>query len=226
MTWRILAAAVVVALLLYWQLIIAEGAYLGQKVVTLLYDRVAHKYNSIKAFDAQDERDFLGAPLIQALGNSFTEIVLDVATGTGRLPAAILQQPHFRGTVIGVDHSARMLAQAQKIGLSLTLVQADAMRLPFACNAVQGVTCLEALEFLPDPQGGLRELVRVLSPNGVLLTTRRTGWETILMPGKTWPEDKLRAILNQLPLAEISIIPWQDIYQQVWARKQQVANNP
>ncbi len=207
------------ALFLYWQLIIAEGAYLGQKVVTFLYDRVAHKYNAIKEFDPNDDRLLLAYPLSRTLGPAFDGIVLDVATGTGRLPIALRQFSPFQGQVIGLDHSRKMMAVARQSLPTLPLIVADAMRLPFASSAIPAVTCLEALEFLPDPKSGLRELTRVLTPNGILFTTNRVGWETKFMPGKTWAKEELRAILQEMQLSDITISPWLNIYNQVWARK-------
>ena len=81
------------------------------------------------------------------------------------------------------------------------------------------VSCLEALEFFPSPKKGLVEFVRVLQPGQWLLTTNRIGWEAKLMPGKTWPRHQLENILNNLPLKNIDIRVWQDIYDQVWAQK-------
>jgi len=192
---------------------------LGQKVVTLLYDRVAHKYNDIKEFSPEEDLLFLAYPLSRRLGPNFEGIVLDVATGTGRLPMAMSQFPPFRGKVIGVDHSRKMMAVAHQSLPDLPLVVADAMRLPFADESLPAVTCLEALEFLPDPEGGLRELARVLAPDGALLATNRIGWEVKFMPGKTWASEQLQTILEQMPLTDIVIRPWLNIYDQVWARK-------
>jgi len=114
-----------------------------------------------------------------------------------------------------VDHQAR-----------LSLIQADAMALPFADNSFPVVTCLEALEFLPNPKEGLAELIRVLHPasqarpySGWLLTTNRIGWEARLMPGKTWSEDELRQILREFALEQVTIQVWQTIYDLVWAQK-------
>jgi len=204
---------------LYWQLIIAEGVYFGQKTVTFLYNRVAPKYNAIKKFSPEEDSLLLAYPLHHALPPNFNGIVLDVATGTGRLPKALGRFPPFQGKVIGLDHSRQMMAVARQSMPHLPLIAADAMRLPFASNALPAVTCLEALEFLPDPKNGLRELVRVLSPGGVLLTTQRIGWEANLMPGKTWTEKELQNFLQNIPLTAISIRPWLNIYNQVWAKK-------
>ncbi len=108
----------------------------------------------------------------------------------------------------------------------VSLIQADAMALPFASDSFPTVICMEALEFLPNPSGGLAELIRVLQPAtpkrpevGWLLTTQRIGWEARLMPGKTWNQDQLQQILNGFPLQHIEIQIWQDIYNLVWAQK-------
>jgi ubiquinone/menaquinone biosynthesis C-methylase UbiE len=220
--WIAVGLAAMAALILYWQLVIAEGVYLGQKIVTLLYDRVAHKYNDIKEFDEQDEYRFVGLPLSRALGYNFQGILLDVATGTGRLPLTMRRMSWFQGKLVGLDHSAKMLAMARQTLPDLPLVLADAMKLPFAENSINAVTCLEALEFLPSPVDGLEELVRVLSPGGVLLTTNRIGWEAKLMPGKTWKSSQFRSVLEQMPLTDVFFTPWLTIYEQVWARKEEI----
>jgi len=220
MAWALgIGLTIGVGLFLYWQLILAEGVYLGQKIVTLLYDRVAPRYNDIKEFDEQEEFRFLAWPLSRALGEDFDGILIDVATGTGRLPAAMSKVPGFQGVIIGVDHSRRMLAEARQSMPNLPLVVADAMRLPFPTGGAQAVTCLEALEFFPRPQAALRELTRLLAPDDLLLTTHRIGWDAKLMPGRTWSSDRLQAVLAGLPLKNITLTPWLNIYRQVWAQK-------
>jgi ubiquinone/menaquinone biosynthesis C-methylase UbiE len=221
---------VLVGLVLYWQLILAEGAYLGAPLVALLYDWTAPRYNKLKEFDPTTEDFYVGQPLANRLHRQPEAMVLDVATGTGRVPTTLFNQPGYRGRVVGLDRASKMLAVARRelAGHAdrLTLIQADAMALPFAGNSFPAVTCLEALEFLPDPQQGLAELVRVLQPaletrrdSGWLLITQRIGWEARLMPGKTWSRAQLESILARFPLHHIDIRPWEDIYNQVWAQK-------
>jgi ubiquinone/menaquinone biosynthesis C-methylase UbiE len=157
-------------------------------------------------------------------------LVLDVATGTGRIPLVLFQQPAFRGQVLGLDRAVKMLNVARRDLAAFqnrtTLIQADAMALPFADNSFPAVTCLEALEFLPNPRQGLAELIRVLQPasptqphHGWLLLTNRTGWEARLLPGKTWSREKLAKILANFPLRYVDIQVWETIYDLVWAQK-------
>jgi ubiquinone/menaquinone biosynthesis C-methylase UbiE len=227
MGWIVLAVAIVIlALAGYWLLVIAEGVYLGPSMVRLLYDWTARRYDKLKDFNEAEEAYFLGQPLATALSNHPTPCVLDVATGTGRMPQTLLRQPDFGGRVFGLDLSAKMLRVAEqhletRAGQAGLLV-ASAAPLPFTDERFEAVTCLEALEFFPNGQAALEELVRVLRPGGWLLITNRTGWEARLMPRHTWSRAQLIDILRGLPLTDISVRPWQTYYDLVWARKRNV----
>jgi SAM-dependent methyltransferase len=159
MIWLIvLLLLLIIGLIVYWQFILAEGAYLGAPLVALLYDWTAERYNQIKGFDEEGERLTLGLPLMNRLYFQPDALVLDVATGTGRLPLALFREPGYRGQIIGLDRASKMLAVAQRDLAAyqdrILFIQADAMALPFASNSVPVVTCLEALEFLPIPKKG------------------------------------------------------------------------
>jgi SAM-dependent methyltransferase len=210
-------------LLAYWQLIIAEGTYLGPRIVALMYDWSAKAYERIKQYSPGDEQWFLGIPLARALELIPAPLVLDVATGTGRLPRALLRQPPFEGRVIGLDLARRMLAEAvdrtAQFADRLTYIWQDARNLPFDADTFDAVTCLEALEFTPDPQEVLAELVRVLRPGGVLLTTNRVGRDARLLPGRAFAREALEDVLRHLPLEDVKVQAWQMDYDLVWAIK-------
>jgi SAM-dependent methyltransferase len=214
---------VLLGALLYWQLIIAEGTHLGPRVVTLLYDLSARAYERIKQYDAGDEQWFLGLPLARALELIPAPLVLDVATGTGRLPRALLRQPPFEGRVIGLDLSRHMLHEATKqtaqFADRLSYVWQDARNLPFDDDTFDAVTSLEALEFTPNPREVLAEMVRVLRPGGVLLTTNRIGRDVKLLPGRTFPRSAFARVLGEFPLEDVKVRPWQMDYDLAWAIK-------
>jgi SAM-dependent methyltransferase len=209
--------------LLYWQLVIAEGVYLGRRVVIWLYDVYASRYDRIKQFNTREDDWFLGEPLASALSNTPFPLVLDVATGTGRLPLALFRQSNFGGRVVALDLSRRMLHRAAANTAAyrdrLTLLWQDASRLPFPDAAFDAVTCLEALEFLPDARLTLAEIVRVLRPGGVLLTSNRIGPGVRWLPRRTMGRQDCAALLKSLSLGSVSIRAWQVDYDVVWARK-------
>src|SRR5258707_8700162 len=85
---------------LYWLLITTEGVYLGRRVVVWLYDVYASRYDNIKKYDTDWESATLGRPILRVLSNIPAPLILDVATGTARLPLTLFDQPRFNGYVI------------------------------------------------------------------------------------------------------------------------------
>ena len=207
----------------YWQLIIAEGTYLGPRAVVLMYDLSARVYERIKRYDVGAEQWYLGLPLTLALDHVPAPFVLDVATGTGRLPRALLRQRAFDGRVVGLDLSRRMLSHAvrttSQFSDRLTYIWQDARCLPFDDNVFDAVTCLEALEFTPRPVEVLGELVRVLRPGGVLLVTNRIGPQAKFLPARAFARDAFFAMLRELGLEDVTLRQWQVDYDLVWSIK-------
>ena len=226
-TWFLLGLLLLalLAAVLYWLLVITEGVYLGPRLVVWLYDRTAVRYDDIKQFDPDAERYFVIYPLLNSLATWPAPLILDVATGTGRLPLFVLEEPTFNGRVVGLDASALMLAQATTklapFGRRAALVQQTALALPFPDEVFQATTCLEALEFFPDELMALREMARVLQPGGVMLTTRRRGWEAQTFVGRYANPEAFTQRLQDLGFGEVAITPWQVEYDLVMARKAQ-----
>ncbi|BCX03931.1 MAG: hypothetical protein KatS3mg053_1869 [Candidatus Roseilinea sp.] len=213
----ILVGAVVVGcigLALYWQLVVAEGAYLGPRVVALLYDWFAPHYDRVKQFDKTGDALMLAMPIMKHLSASGIScpLVLDVATGTGRLPDALLSQWRFRGRIVALDLSRRMLHRAQTKLVAhagrVAFMRHDAQRLPFDADAFDVVTCLEALEFMRDWRAAVREMVRVLKPGGLLMVSNRIGPDAWKLPGRTLPTQAFAAWLHELGLRDVQPQPW------------------
>jgi len=93
--------------------------------------------------------------------------VLDVATGSGDLAAAVWERvPEAR--IVGVDFCAPMLEHARRRGLPELMV-ADGMNLPFADGEADVVTIGFGLRNMESWAGAVREFHRVLRPGGTLV---------------------------------------------------------
>jgi len=222
--WPFLIAAILLGgLLLYWLLVTTEGTYLGARIVALMYNSFARRYDRVKGFDPKYESFFLSRPMLSALQGRSKPLVLDVATGTGRVPLLLLAEESFSGRVVGLDYALKMLeVAAQKAGCHedrVVWLWQNAMHLPFPNSSFDMVACLEALEFMPRPKEVLLEVVRVARPGTRVFLTRRRGWESRFMPGKTWSKPAFVELLFQAGLTDVKISPWQADYDLVWGTK-------
>ncbi|MEO8393262.1 MAG: class I SAM-dependent methyltransferase [Chloroflexota bacterium] len=204
----------------WWLLIASEGVYLGRRAVIWLYDLYAGRYDDIKHYSKEYDHMLLAQPIMASIEPIRNPLMLDVATGTARLPLALLRHKRFQGQIIGADLSRKMLAgAAYKLGgdRRVSLIWTPAEHLPFSDHTFDVVCCLEALEFMKSPEAALRELVRVLRPGGLLFTTNRIS--TRLMPGKTFSDDQMHALLESFGVEQILIEYWQVDYNRVWGHK-------
>lgn len=99
--------------------------------------------------------------------------VLDVCAGTGELALLCAQRRAGQGGVVGLDMNAAMLARAQQKqraqGVAIAWFQGDAEALPFASGSFDRVLIGFSTRNLNDLNTGLREMVRVLRPQGRLI---------------------------------------------------------
>lgn len=96
---------------------------------------------------------------------------LDVCTGTGDWAIALANAVGTHGEVIGLDFSQNMLKiaqdkQEQQALKQLTLIQGNAMELPFDDNSFDYVTIGFGLRNVPDYSTVMREMYRVVKPGG------------------------------------------------------------
>jgi SAM-dependent methyltransferase len=95
--------------------------------------------------------------------------LLEVGTGVGAVLAVLGQE--FPGLELtGVDIEPKQLEYArghlERAGVEATLVEADALSLPFEDESFDHVWMMWFLEHVPDPVGVLGEARRVLVPGG------------------------------------------------------------
>lgn len=88
--------------------------------------------------------------------------VLDYGCGVGQVGAFVRKDG---AEVVGIDASYALLEEARKYML---VVNADAEKLPFQDNSFDYVMAFMVLHIMPDLDAALREIYRVLRPEGKL----------------------------------------------------------
>lgn len=112
--------------------------------------------------------------------------VLDCGAGTGLLSQALMPYLGEGSSITMMDISAGMLAQAARKASgkdhTVTLRRGDVRRLPDADGTYDVVMAANVLEHLADVTAALKEMRRVLKPQGMLLVlaTRRDLFGSLL----------------------------------------------
>lgn len=133
--------------------------------------------------------------------------LLDAACGNGRHARFMLRHADPDAVLTTFDLSPRMLARARSRLRSdrVSHTVADLTRLPYADGSFDAIVCGWALEHLPDPRPGLRELARVLQPEGklLLLSTEDTLFGSLcsrMWHCRTYNRQELRQICTECGL--------------------------
>lgn len=125
------------------------------------YDRLHHRWLRHAGGEAQAALE----ALVRALATPNSKL-LDAGCGTGKLARTLIAEGMSPKLMTLLDPSAAMLARCADI--PVPKIQGRLEALPFDDCAFDLVTCVWALETVPDPFLALTELCRVVRPGGAL----------------------------------------------------------
>jgi ubiquinone/menaquinone biosynthesis C-methylase UbiE len=103
---------------------------------------------------------------VEALALEPEDRFLDVGCGSG---AAVRQAAAVASRATGVDLSPAMIERAEQLAEGIDGVEfrvAESSELPFEDGAFTAVLCTSSFHHYPDPEASVREMARVLAPDG------------------------------------------------------------
>jgi enediyne biosynthesis protein CalE5 len=140
--------------------------------------------------------------LVELAGVRAGNRVLDIATGSGEPALTAARVAGQSGRVVAVDMSPGMLAVAREridaAGLkNIELIESDAESLTFDAHSFDAALCRWGLMFMPDLDGVVRGLHRVLKPGGRFATAVWSAADKVPMCGLA--RDAIRRITGIAP---------------------------
>jgi demethylmenaquinone methyltransferase/2-methoxy-6-polyprenyl-1,4-benzoquinol methylase len=145
-----------------------------------LFDGVAPAYGSPAEALSFGQYGRWRRALVRKLAPSASDLVLDVATGTGLIARDIIRTSGAR--VVGVDQSEGMLAHGSSGAI---LAAGDANGLPFGDARFDILVFSYLFRYVAEPAATLAELVRVLKPGGSIGSVE-FGVPSSLLPRIGW----------------------------------------
>ena len=154
---------------------------------------------------------------IEMLHPSPKDKVLDVGFGGGYSLISLARLVP-RGEIVGVDYSTEMVARAatmiqqRGLGKRVQVECADVANLPFRDRIFDQAVSVNSIYYWPDPVAGLREIARVLKPEGRLAIGVRSPASLRLFT-LTWQGFNLyerRELERMMGEAGLSVLPQRD----------------
>ncbi len=143
----------------------------SRQQVWKMFDRIAHRYDLLNHL-LSGNRDVAWRRKMAGMLPEKNDLdVLDLATGTGDQLITLAETGKLRSGV-GIDLAEKMLAigrekiVAKQLDRLLTLQTGDAGAIPFPDNSFDAVSITFGIRNVLDVPTALREISRVLRPNG------------------------------------------------------------
>lgn len=136
------------------------------KKIVEMFDKISPKYDRINRIVSLGRDQHWRQTVARFLPAGKELKILDLATGTGDQALSLLQSGASIHSVTGIDLSTEMLEIAKRKIPQVKFLHANAEELPFEENSFNAATFSFGIRNVTDPLRSLKEIHRVLKPNG------------------------------------------------------------
>lgn len=183
------------------------------EIVQREFTKQAEKFSQSRAMREKGGREIL--PLLAGVKRFHR--VLDIACGPGFVA---LEFARYAREVVGVDLTAEMLKQArglaQQEGLqNVAFRRADVNHLPFSDATFDLVVTRASFHHFPEPERVLKEMARVIKPNGRILISDNTSKND---PEKSRLQNLIEKLRDPSHVEMLPLRKWRELFKNVSLR--------
>lgn len=131
-------------------------------------DKIIQRFDELHRIFPEEisSNDFRVKEVLKFFGQPSDKKILDLGCGKGRFCRKI-KDAGFPN-IIGAEPSTKLIEIARENNKDVEFFQASATNLPFEDNEFDFLISIEVLEHIPDTEGAIKEMKRVLKPGGKL----------------------------------------------------------
>jgi len=151
-----------------------KNSDLGKKEqVAKMFDTISGEYDGLNRVISFGIDVKWRKKVVKIVNQTNPKSILDIATGTGDLAIALAKTNADK--IIGLDISRGMLdigkekILKEKLDNTIEMVLADSENMPFEDNTFDAITVAFGVRNFEALEKGLKEILRVLKPNGVFV---------------------------------------------------------
>ena len=141
--------------------------------ITKMFDNISKEYDDLNRVISFGIDIKWRNKVVQLVADKNPESILDIATGTGDLAINLTQSSAKK--IIGLDISEGMLdvgrkkINVKKLNNTIEMIVGDSENLPFDDNSFDAITVAFGVRNFEHLEVGLKEILRVLKPNGIFV---------------------------------------------------------
>ena len=147
----------------------------GENQIQSMFNAVAPKYDFLNRLLSVGCDRFWRKAAVSEFKSLENKTILDVATGTADIPLEIVKRYPKPMQIVGMDFSLSMLKVGNKkisnnkLNNNIKLIPGAAENIPFKDHSFDGVIASFGVRNFMDTKQGLREMHRILKPNGKII---------------------------------------------------------